>query len=470
MKIGSIRARFAAVAAILGGLLVATPSMAQFCQNNPSAFPAWLDSFKAEARAAGVSNNAIAALNGVTYDQTIINRDRSQTVFSQSFLEFSDRVVAAYRIQMGGQLLNQYASLFAQIEQQFGVPGPVIVALWAMESDFGAGTGDFPVLRSLATLAFDCRRGEEFTPQLLDALLLIDRGDLTPAQMIGAWAGELGQTQFRASEYLNAGVDYDGDGRVDLIHSVPDVLASTANLLREYGWQAGQPWLEEVRLTRDLPWEQTGVYRQLPRSQWAAWGVVRRDGSALPSDQVQASLILPMGKDGPAFIAYPNMLVFFQWNQSLVNSLTAGYLATRLQGAPQVSRGGNIQSLSVGQIRQLQTILTQAGYDVGGIDGVIGAQTRDAVRDMQLRMGLPADGYPTVPFLAALAGSAGTGLTSPEIVELQTILTQLGYDVGGVDGVIGARTRAAVTAVQQQLGLPADGVPTPELLERLRAM
>ncbi len=456
--------------AIALSAVAGSPAIAQSCQNNPAAFPAWLDGFRAQARAAGVSNNALAALNGVAYDPSIISRDRSQSVFSQSFLEFSDRVVAAYRIQRGGQLLSQYASLFAQIEQQFGVPGPVIVALWAMESDFGAGTGDFPVLQSLATLAFDCRRGEEFTPQLVDALLLIDRGDLTPAQMIGAWAGELGQTQFRASEYLNAGVDYDGDGRVDLINSVPDVLASTANLLRQYGWRAGQPWLEEVRLTRDLPWEQTGVYDQLPRSQWSAWGVVRRDGSALPADQVQASLILPMGKDGPAFIAYDNMLVFFQWNQSLVNSLTAGYLATRLQGAPQVIHNSNIASLGVSQIRELQTLLIQAGYDVGGADEVIGAQTRDAVRAMQLRLGLPADGYPTVPFLRALGGSGSSGLTAAEIVELQTLLTQLGYDIGGVDGVIGARTRAAITAVQQQLGLPADGVPTPDFLQRLRGM
>jgi lytic murein transglycosylase len=371
---------------------------------------------------------------------------------------------------MGGQFLSQYASLFAQIEQQFGVPGPVIVALWAMESDFGAGTGDFPTIQSLATLAFDCRRGEEARPQLLDALRLLDRGDLAPAQMIGAWAGELGQTQFRPSEYLSAGVDYDGDGRVDLIHSVPDVLASTANLLRQYGWQAGQPWLEEVTLTRDLPWEQTGLYSQLPRSQWAAWGVVRRDGSPLPADRMPAELVLPMGRDGPAFIGYQNLLVFFRWNESLVNSLTVAYLATRLDGAPRVTHNDNIASLSISQIRELQTILTQAGYDVGGIDGVIGAQTRVAVRGMQLRLGLDADGYPTVPFLNLLRGSGGTGLTAAEIVELQTLLTDLGYDIGGIDGVIGPRTRAAVTAVQQQLGLPADGVATPDLLARLREL
>ena len=379
-------------------------------------------------------------------------------------------MVSSNHLQTGAQHLTNYSSLLASIEQQYGVPGEAIVALWAMESDFGANAGNSATIPALATLAFDCRRPEEFRPQLLDALRIVDRGDLTPGQMVGAWAGKLGQTQFRPSEYLNTGVDFDGDGRVDLLSSVADVLASTANLLLFHGWQPAQPWLEEVVLTRDLPWEQTGVYNQLPRSQWSAWGVTRRDGSTLPSDQFRASLILPMGKDGPALIAYPNLLVFLEWNESLVNSLTAAYLATRYAGAPRVLRGGNIQNLSVDQIRQLQTILVQQGFDVGGVDGVIGAQTRAAVREMQVVMNRPADGYPTVPFLDQLRGGASTpaGMTTSQIAELQTLLSQLGYDTGGVDGVAGPRTRAAVTAVQQQLGLPADGVPTLELLERLR--
>ena len=451
-------------------VLAATPVSAQSCQNNPATFPAWLDDLRAEALAAGLSASAIRALDGVRYDQSIVNRDRAQGVFSQTFLEFSDRVVSSYRLQTGQQHLTTYASLFEQIERQYGVPGAAVVALWAMESDFGANVGDVATIPALATLAFDCRRPEEFRPQLVDALRIVDRGDLTASQMIGAWAGELGQTQFRPSEYYRTGVDFDGDGRVDLLRSIPDVMASTANLLVFHGWQPGQPWLEQVVLTRDLPWEETGVYNQLPRSQWAAWGVTRRDGSALPSDQFPAMLVLPMGKDGPAFIAYPNMLVFLRWNESLVNSLTIAYLATRYLGAPRVLRGGDIQNLGVDEIRQLQTLLVQNGFDVGGVDGVIGALTRAAVREVQLSMGLPADGYPTVPFLNPLRGGPAppAGMTTAEIAELQTLLTQLGYDTGGVDGVAGPRTRAAVAAVQTQLGLPADGVPTVELLERLR--
>ena len=325
-------------AALLAGLIGSTSAHAQSCQNSPALFPAWLDGFRVEALAAGVSAETVALLNAVRFDQAIVNRDRAQGVFSQSFLEFTDRVVSSYRLQTGTRLLNEYSSTFARIEQEYGVPGAVIVALWGMESDFGANVGDFGTLSALATLAFDCRRPEDFRPQLLDALRIIDRGDLAPNQMVGAWAGELGQTQFRPSEYFDTGVDFDRDGRVDLLRSIPDVLASTASLLSHHGWLAGQPWLEEVRLTRDLPWEQTGVYNQLPRSQWADWGVVRRDGSALPSDGFPAMLVLPMGKDGPAFIGYPNLLVMLVWNESLVNSLTAAYFATRLNGAPQVNR------------------------------------------------------------------------------------------------------------------------------------
>jgi lytic murein transglycosylase len=205
-------------------------------------FGAWLQGVKQEAAADGISQRAIqSGLAGVTYDPTIIARDHAQGVFRQSFEQFSGRMVPP-RLARAKQKMLQYASLLERIEQQYGVPGGVIVAIWGLETDFGADTGKFPTIRSLATLAYDCRRPDKFRGELIAALRMVDRGDMTPAAMRGAWAGEIGQTQFLPSSYLKYAVDFDGSGHRDLIHDVPDVLASTANYLKGYGWQKGQPW------------------------------------------------------------------------------------------------------------------------------------------------------------------------------------------------------------------------------------
>jgi lytic murein transglycosylase len=205
-------------------------------------FSTWLQGVEREAASQGISEHAIqSSLAGITFDPTIIARDHAQGVFRQSFEQFSGRMVPP-RLARARRMLQQYGPLFGRIERQFGVPGPVIVAIWGLETDFGADNGRFPTIRALATLAYDCRRPDKFRGELLAALRIVDHGDMTPAQMRGAWAGEIGQTQFLPSSYLKFAVDYDGNGRRDLIHSVPDVLASTANYLKGYGWQRGQPW------------------------------------------------------------------------------------------------------------------------------------------------------------------------------------------------------------------------------------
>ena len=205
-------------------------------------FEAWLDDFKAEAAAKGVSQAAITAgLSGVTLDKAVLARDHSQQVFSQSFEEFSGRMVPP-RLTRGANMMKQYGSLLGRIEQSYGVPGEVLVAIWGLETDFGVNTGKFPTIRSLTTLAYDCRRADTFRAELMDALRILERGDLAPSDMRGAWAGELGQTQFMPSSYLKYAVDFDGNGRRDLLHSAPDVLASTANYLASYGWQRGKDW------------------------------------------------------------------------------------------------------------------------------------------------------------------------------------------------------------------------------------
>ena len=374
------------------------------CRTSGS-YDAWLAAFEREATSQGVSQSTIAtAAPFLTYDQHIVNIDRGQRVFTQTFLQFSDRMAAAYRIQRGQALTKSNAAVFSRIEQQYGVPAPVIVAFWALESDFGANMGKEHSLSAIASLAYDCRRSDKFRGQLLDALRLIERGDLVPEEMVGSWAGELGQTQMMPSEYYQYAVDYDGDGRRNLVRSVPDVLASTANYLLGLGWKRGQPWLTEVRVPGNLPWDQADLAIELPRAKWAALGVTLADGRPLPADNLPASLLLPMGRAGPAFLVYRNFQVYLQWNNSLVYSTTAAYLATRIAGAPALKRGTPPPALAFNEVKTLQGLLTRAGYDVGTIDGFLGLKTRQAVKAMQVKYGLPADSYPTAELLARMRG------------------------------------------------------------------
>jgi lytic murein transglycosylase len=246
------------------------------CQD-PSGFASWLESFKHEAATQGISQDTIAsALTGLNYDPEVVSRDRRQGVFRQSFEQFSSRAVSTDRLRKGANMLKRYGSILGRIEKQFGVPAPVIVAIWGLETDFGANLGSFSAFRSLASLAYDCRRSELFQAELLDALRIIERGDMLPEEMRGAWAGEIGQTQFMPSSYIKFAVDFDNNGRRDLIRSVPDALASTANYLKSFGWSAGQPW---------------------------------EPGS-------------------------PNFEVLLQWNKSQVYSKTVAYFATRLKTEP----------------------------------------------------------------------------------------------------------------------------------------
>ncbi len=385
-------------------ILIASLVPAYAACPSPAGFNRWLQQFKQEAAAQGISKGTIsAALNGVRYDPAVIRKDRAQGVFAQNFLQFSGRMVGGYRQKQGKAQLRKYAPVFARIKKQYGVPGPVLVAFWGLETDFGKVMGKMQTMQSLATLSFDCRRPEEFRAQLLDALRVVDRGDLSPAQMRGPAHGEVGQFQFQPTNYYKYAVDFDGNGRRDLIRSAPDSLASAANYLRSIGWQPGQPWLEEVIVPADLPWDQADVTIKKPRGFWAKHGVTYRNGKAVPADNLPASLVLPMGRNGPAFLAYPNFDIYLEWNQSLVYTVTAAYFATRLAGAPPLKRG-NAKPMSAAQTKEIQRRLAKLGHDVGKIDGVIGAGTRQAIRTVQIQYGLPADGYPSQALLARLRG------------------------------------------------------------------
>ena len=386
----------ACAATIAGAMLTAPAEAAARCRNTGS-FERWLDAFKQEAASQGISRQAIsAALDGVTFDPAIIRRDSGQGVFTQSFLQFAGRMAGGGRYQNGLKQMKANAGLLSRIEQRTGVPPAVVTALWGLESDYGAYKGGtYNIIRSVATLAYDCRRSEFFRNQLMGALRIVERGDLRADQMIGNWAGELGPTQFTPSDYFKHGLDFDGDRRVDMIHSVPDALASAANLLKSFGWQAGQPWLQEVRVPAQMPWQESGLDIQHPRSKWVGWGVRAAHGQ-LPSDNLPASLVLPMGRNGPAFLAYPNFKAYTEWNAAFVYATTAAYFGTRLAGAPPVGPGnGQPVVPTTEQIQQLQQLLIARRLLTGEADGRLGAATRPAVKKAQVMVGLPADAYPT---------------------------------------------------------------------------
>jgi lytic murein transglycosylase len=393
------------LAALALGCMLAGQAMAATCHNGGS-YERWLEAFKKEAAAQGISPRVIAeAAPSMTFDPVIIRRDHGQGVFQQTFMKFADRMVGGGRIPNGLAKIRQHAATFAAVEKKYGVPAQVITAFWGLESDFGANFGNYKILSALATLAYDCRRPDFFRQQLLDALRIIERGDQRVDEMIGDWAGEFGGLQFTASDYLKNAVDFDGDGRRDLIHSIPDTIASGANFLVSLGWHRGEPWLQEVRVPQNLPWQEADLTIQHPVSQWVAWGVRAAHGK-LPAGDMPASMILPMGRHGPAFLAYRNFQAFLGWNSAYVYSTTVAYFATRLAGAPAFDHEGakNIAALTTPQVMELQRLLNQHGYKVGEVDGKVGAGTRAAVRLAQIKAGLPADSYPTVELIEKLRG------------------------------------------------------------------
>lgn len=273
-----------------------------------------------------------------------------------------------------------------------------MLAFLAFETDFGSFQGDINTRDALVTLAHDCRRPHLFRPQVLAMAELYRRGALDPATTVGAWAGEIGMLQMLPTDILRLGVDGDGDGRVDPRTSLADAVLSAAAMLRGHGWRAGEPWLHEVRIPQGLDLTRTGLRTELPVSEWQRLGVQPRHGS-LPSGNLRASVILPQGHRGPAFLIFPNFRVLFEWNQSFTYVVTAAYFATRLQGAPVFEAGNPDAGLNRDQMRELQRLLTARGMNTGGVTGILGANTRIAVQDFQAQVGLPADGWPTPELL-----------------------------------------------------------------------
>ncbi len=379
--------------------LSAAPAFAQAACGG--SFSGFVDQMKTEAVAKGHNAQTVNDFfANVLQDPKVIKADRRQGVFQMNFTDFARRLISSGRLNTGKSKAKQFDNVFDRIESTYGINRGVLLAFWAFETDFGSFQGDFNTLNALVTLSHDCRRPELFRPQVFAALELYEEGDFSPTRTTGAWAGEIGMVQMLPRDILENGVDGDGDGHVYLKTSAPDALMSGGKMLQSLGWRAGEPWLQEVSVPGDLDWSQTGLRTTKTGADWASLGVTPRHGQI--SGNLPASVILPQGRNGPAFLAYPNFSVYFEWNQSFTYVLTAAYFANRLTGGPVFDAGNPDPRLSGAQMKQLQSKLAARGYDVGKIDGILGAGTRAAVQDVQAKLGMPADAWPTQALLSKL--------------------------------------------------------------------
>ncbi len=381
---------------LFAAALFSAPAFAQ-CGGGFSQFVGGL---KTEAVQKGFDQGTVDAFfQGVQQDGAVLRADRAQGVFQMPFIDFSRRLISQNRIDRGQSMSRKYEAVFDRIEREYGVSRGVLLAFWAFETDYGAVQGDFNTRNALVTLAHDCRRPELFRPQIFAAIELFSQGNFNPQRTTGAWAGEIGMVQMLPQDILDNGVDEDGDGQVSLKTSAPDALMSGGKMLSHLGWQPGQPWLQEVTVPAQMDWSLSGPGKPRSVAEWQAMGIEARSGSLA---DLPASLILPQGHKGPAFLAYPNFDVYFEWNQSFVYVLTAAYFGTRLEGGQIYNAGNPTPGLSDAQMKQLQTKLQARGHDVGKIDGILGAGTRAAVQAEQVRLGLPADAWPTAELLGKL--------------------------------------------------------------------
>ncbi|TVS12973.1 MAG: lytic murein transglycosylase [Wenzhouxiangella sp.] len=370
-------------------------------------FAACLDELAAFARSQGIPGAlADEVLAELKFQPRVIELDRAQPEFQQTFAAYLRGRVSSARIEQGRRLLARHRELLDGLTREYGVPGHYLIALWGMESDFGGFTGRTPILDSLATLACDARRSAFFRDELMTALRLVERESLEPSDMLGSWAGAMGQTQFMPSAYYAHAVDGDGDGRIDLWGSPADALASGANLLHSLGWNRGQRWGREVSLPAEFAFEKSGFEQPRALAEWAELGVRRADGAALPIADLSARLLLPMGHAGPAFLVYDNFDVLLGWNRSSSFAIAVGHLADRIAGAGALHAElpERDVAMATAQMAGLQQRLAELGYSPGEADGILGPATRAALRQFQLDHGLVPDGYPDQRTRSALVG------------------------------------------------------------------
>ena len=367
-------------------------------------FQNFLNSAKTHAQKKGVSEKAISeALKFTKFNKKIIEMDRRQISFKMSFMDFSGRAINKYRLVNGKKNIKKYSNTFKQAAKLFGVPPEVITGFWAMETDFGAVQGEFHTLSSLATLGFDCRRPELFQPEFIAAIQLVERGDIDAEKTTGAWAGEIGQVQMLPKDIFEFGIDANGDGKVLLKESAEDAIMTAANLIGHMGWVESEPWLDEVSLKENFAWQLAGFGRSRSLREWKKLGLTLRYEDFLGKYEREATLLLPQGRYGPAFLAFGNFEIYLKWNDSFIYTVTAAHLAKRLQGQKKYKHKNPEGILKIDSMILLQNLLQKQGYDVGKIDGILGAKTRQSVRKLQLHYGLPADSWPNLALLERLS-------------------------------------------------------------------
>lgn len=368
-------------------------------------FQRWIDGFRGRAGARGISPATFdRAFRGVRYNTDVIQKDRNQSEYTKQIWDYLDSAASPTRVENGRKAVRQHARQLEAIERRYGVDKEVVAAVWGLESAYGAYRGDIPTIEALATLAFDGRRGAFFEAQLIDALKILQSGDISPRRMKGSWAGAMGHTQFIPSSYLAYAVDFTGDGKRDIWSDDPsDALASTAAYLARHGWVKGQPWGVEVRLPRGFDYALANRKILKSPGQWAALGVRDVNGRAVPNHG-PASILLPAGAKGAAFMIFKNFSVIERYNVADAYVIGVGHLSDRIKGGPPIQadwpRG--YKPLSFTQKKEMQRRLRRAGFLNDKVDGIVGPNTINAIRAFQKSRGVTPDGYPSDEFLKLL--------------------------------------------------------------------
>jgi len=385
-------------------VMLAGPLRAEQTQS----FDVWLKGFEREASKAGVSDTVLnQALVSVSEIPRVLELDRKQPEFMLTLWRYLEIYVPDERVKKGKVLLKKHAKLLAEIEKKYGVPPRFLVAFWGVETDFGRNFGSFHMLSAVATLAYDARRADFFKTQFLSALKLVARGDV-PIDTKASWAGAMGNMQFIPTTFEGYAVDYDGDGRRDLWNSLPDVFASASNYLKSVGWNPDYTWGREVVLPKGFDFSLAGLHEKKKLAAWQKLGVRKVGGGHLPTQDIDASLLLPAGAGGPVFLVYSNFRTIMRWNSSQLYAIAVGHLADRFIGLPglSVKKPANAHMLRYADISEMQRLLTKIGFDTGGVDGRAGPMTRMAIRNFQKKVNLPADAHPTFGLLERLRAAA----------------------------------------------------------------